>query len=126
MNILRSTNKSFTYIVISAITLISFFSIANFSSAATMQTTGMAKFVALGSVVTVSPGSVIVNVRSANKGSNLKGNNKSFSIKSTTRVTKRGKIVKLLSLKTGTRVKVFGVTDKKTGENKVNWIKVIK
>ncbi len=108
------------------------FPAADVSLAATVKTksvkvVGMAKFVLKGTVVAISSNTLIVRVSSTSKNAKVfDGKDKTLTISSKTTVTRNGKNVPLGQIKTGSKVKVFGVFDKKTGNvTLVRWIKIV-
>ena len=105
---------------------------ANVSFAATTKTqplkvVGMAKFVLQGTVSSVAGGSVTFHVTNTSKNAkSFDAKDKTLSVGSKTVITKNGKNIYLNQIKSGDKIKVFGIFDKKSGAiTLVRWVKVV-
>ena len=105
---------------------------SNFSLAATTKTqptkvVGMAKFVLKGTVTAVSTDTLTIRVTNTSKNAKLFDNkDKTLGVTAKTTITKNGKNIALNQIKSGNKVKVFGIFDKKTGViTVVQWVKVV-
>lgn len=103
-----------------------------FSFAATTKTqplkvVGRAKFVLKGTVTTVSANTLTLHVTNTSKNAKLFDNkDKVLTIISKTTLTKNARNIALNQIKTGSKIKAFGIFDKKTGSiTIVRWIKVL-
>ncbi len=92
-----------------------------------VKVVGMAKFVLKGTVISISADTITLRITNTSKNAKLFDNkDKTISVGSKTTVTKKGKNVSLKQIKSGDKVKVFGIFDKKTGSiTLVRWIKVV-
>ena len=104
----------------------------NIAFAATAKTrqvkvVGKAKFVLQGTVTAVSANTATLHVINTSVNAKQFGNkDKTFTVTTKTVVTKSGKNIALNQIKSGAKVKVFGIFDKKTGTvTAVRWIKAI-
>ncbi len=91
---------------------------------------GMAKFVLKGTVTAVSADTLTIHITNTSKNAKLfDSKDKVLNISSKTTLTKNGKNIRGTFpgvFKVGTKVKVFGIFDKKTGAiTLVRWVKVI-
>ncbi len=88
---------------------------------------GMAQFVLKGTVVSTSANAVTLHVTNTSKNAKLFDNkNKTIVLGSQTTVTKNGKKILLTQIKSGNKVKVFGIFDKKSGSiTLARWVKVV-
>ena len=105
---------------------------SNFSLAATTKTqptkvVGMAKFVLKGTITAISADTLTIHITNTSKNAKLfDSKDKTLTISSKTVFTKNGKNILLIQIKAGSKVKVFGIFNKKTGAiTLVQWIKVI-
>ncbi len=94
--------------------------------AAKVKTTGLAKIVLNGTVVSKTDVALTLKVTGTSKNvKNLKGTNLTLPIGDKTKITKDGKRIALAAISSGTRLKVFGIADKKTGAiSQVRWLKI--
>ncbi len=92
-----------------------------------LKVVGMAKFVLKGTVTSVTADTVTIHITNTSKNAKLFDNkDKAISVSSKTTITKSGKNILLKQIKSGDKVKVFGIFDKKTGDiTVVRWIKVV-
>lgn len=88
---------------------------------------GMAKFVLNGTVMAVSVNTLTLHILNTSKNAKLFDNkDKTLTVGSKTAVTKNGKNISLSQIKVGSKVRVFGVFDKRTGNTTlVRWVKVV-
>ncbi len=95
---------------------------------AKVKVQGLAKLVLAGTVISQNNGSLTIHITSSSKNAKVfKNKDVTVSTDSKTRITKSGKAVSVATLSTGTKVKVFGIFDKKAGTIKqIRWIKVSK
>ncbi len=96
--------------------------------AAKLKTTGLAKIVLNGTVVSKTDAALTLKVAGTSKNvKNLKGTNLTLPIGAKTKITKDSKRIALAAISPGTRLKVFGIVDKKTGAiSQVRWVKILK
>ncbi len=92
-----------------------------------IKVVGMAKFVLQGTVTAVSANTLTLHISNTSKNAKLFDNkDKTLTIDSKTAITKNGKNISLGQIKAGSKVKVFGVFDKKIGTiTLVRWVKVV-
>jgi len=92
-----------------------------------IKVVGMAKFVLKGTVTAVSVNALTLHIANTSKNAKLFDNkDKTLIISSKTALTKNGKNIPLAQIKMGSKVKVFGIFDKKTGNiTLVRWVKVV-
>ncbi len=92
-----------------------------------IKVVGMAKFVLKGAVVSTTADTITLHVTNTSKNAKLFDNqDKTISVGSKTTITKNGKNILLNQVKSGNKVKVFGIFDKKSGAIMVvRWIKVV-
>ena len=92
-----------------------------------IKVVGMAKFVLKGTVMAVSANTLTLHISNTSKNAKLFDNkDKTITVGSKTTITKNGKGFSLKQIKSGDKVKVFGVFDKKTGNiTLVRWVKVV-
>lgn len=105
---------------------------SHFSSAATtkaqpLKVVGMVKFVLKGTVTAISVDAITLHITNTSKNAKIfDGKDKVISVGTKTTITKNGKNIALSQIKSGNKVKVFGIFDKKTGAmTAVRWIKVV-
>ncbi len=95
--------------------------------AVSVTTTGLSKIVLSGTATAKTNATLSLQVVSTSKNvKNLKGTNQTISVGDKTKITKDGKRTTLAMISSGTRLKVFGILDKKTGlVSQVRWIKIL-
>lgn len=92
-----------------------------------LKVVGMAKFVVQGTVLSVAADTITLHITNTSKNAKLFDNkDKTINIGSKTAITKNGKNILLNQIKSGNKVKVFGIFDKKSGAvTVVRWIKIM-
>ncbi len=92
-----------------------------------LKVIGMAKFVLKGTVTSITVDTLTLHITNTSKNAKRFDNkDKTISVDHKTTVTKNGKAILLKQIKSGDKVKVFGVFDKKTGTiTVVRWVKVV-
>lgn len=97
------------------------------SSKASVSVAGKSNVVFIGTVSAVNDTSLVVLVTKTSKNITiLKNTSQTLPILKKTKVTKNGKKIDLKSIPQGTKVKIFGIYDKKTSTFvKVRWVKVL-
>lgn len=97
------------------------------AAATALKAKGKAKFVLKGTVTAVAANSLSIHVTNTSKNAKLfDSQDKTISVGPKTRITKNGKALSLDKIKSGDRVKIFGILDKKSGTIAfVRWIKVM-
>jgi hypothetical protein len=120
----------FPFIVVAIVSIATFqsdLSLAATTKAQSVKVVGMAKFVLKGTITTVSTDRLNIHITNTSKNAKLfDSKDKTLTIGSKTVLTKNAKNISLAQIKTGSKVKVFGIFDKKTGAiTLVRWIKVI-
>ncbi len=92
-----------------------------------IKVAGMAELVLKGTVTAVSANTFTLHIANTSKNAKLFDNrDTTLTIGSKTAITKNGKNISLGQIKAGSKVKVFGIFDKKTGNiTLVRWVKVV-
>lgn len=95
-------------------------------SATPIKAIGKAKFVLKGTALSSTSNSITIHVTNTSKNAKVfDGKYQAINIGAKTKITKNGKMFSLGQIKTGNKVRVFGIFDKKTAAiTLVRWIKV--
>lgn len=117
----------FTLLVFGAVALPQHFSFAVVTKPQPLEVVGMAKFVLKGAVLSVTVDTITLHITNTSKNAKLFDNkDKTIHVGGKTAITKNGKNIKVGQIKSGDKVKIFGVFDKKSGSiTLVRWIKVM-
>ncbi len=106
---------------------IPFYTFASMTATQPLKVVGMAQFVLKGTVTSVVTDTLILRVTNTTKNAKVfDSKDITLTIGNKTRITKNGKHITLTQIKSGDKIKVFGIFDKKTGAiTLVRWIKVL-
>lgn len=117
----------FTLLVLGAVAIPQHFSFAATTKSQPLKVVGMSKFVLKGTVMSVTADKITLHITNTSKNAKLfDSKDKTINAGSKTIITKNGKNILLNQIKSGNKVKVFGIFDKKSGAvTVVRWIKVM-